>query len=36
MKNEIIEEVKKFVEGGCQKHFLGNEILINPFVPVVN
>lgn len=37
MKNKnIVEEIKRFVEGECRKNLLGNEILINHFIPVVN
>jgi len=37
MENKnIIEEVRKFVEEECKKHLLGEELLMNHFVPVVN
>lgn len=35
MKNNVVEEVRKFVEEECNKHPLGREIFINHFISVV-
>jgi len=35
-EKNIVEEVRKFVGEECEKHPLGNEILINHFIPMVD
>lgn len=35
MENNIVEQVRKFVEEECKKNNLGEEILINHIIPVV-